>query len=40
MTSNRLLTVEGLRWAASLRLSEHGRRQLESLLAVMAALEE
>jgi transposase len=37
---SRLLTVEGLRWAASLRLSEHGRRQVESLLAVMAALEE
>jgi hypothetical protein len=37
---SRLLTVEGLRWAASLRRSEHGRRQLESLLAVMAALKE
>jgi transposase len=37
---SRLLTVEGLRWAASLRLSEHGRRHVESLLGVIAALEE
>jgi hypothetical protein len=34
-----LLSVEGLRWAAALRLPEHARLQVDSLLAVMAALE-
>jgi transposase len=38
-SSSRLLRVEGLRWAASLRLPEHARLQVDSLLAVMAALE-
>jgi hypothetical protein len=28
-----------LRWAAGLRLPEHARLQVDSLLAVMAALE-
>jgi transposase len=37
---SRLLRVEGLRWAAALRLPEHARLQVDSLLAVMAALEE
>jgi len=36
---SRLLSVEGLRWAASLRLPAHARLQVDSLLAVMAALE-
>jgi transposase len=36
---SRLLSAEGLRWAAALRLPEHGRLQVDSLLAVMAALE-
>src|SRR5215218_2548806 len=35
----RLLTPEGLRWVASLRLPAHGRLQIDSLLAVIAALE-
>src|SRR5437870_10099005 len=35
----RLLTPEGLRWAASLRLPAHGRLQVNSLLAIIAALE-
>src|SRR5438445_2945395 len=34
----RLLTPPGLRWAAALRLSEHARLQVDSLLVVMAAL--
>jgi transposase len=37
---SRLLSAEGLRWAAALRLPEHARLQVDSLLAVMAALEE
>jgi transposase len=36
---SRLLTAEGLRWAGSLKLSAHGRRHVESLLAVIAAIE-
>src|SRR6266540_2775828 len=36
---SRLLSIEGLRWAAALRLPEHARLQVDSLLAVMAALE-
>lgn len=35
----RLLTPEGLRWAAALKLSEHGRLQVDSLLPVIGALE-
>jgi hypothetical protein len=35
----RLLTPEGLRWAAGLKLPGHGRFQVDSLLAVIAALE-
>jgi len=35
----RLLTPEGLRWAGALRLSEHARLQVDSLLAIIAALE-
>ena len=34
-----LLRPPGLRWAASLRLPAHARLQVDSLLAVMAALE-
>src|SRR5439155_25784428 len=34
-----LLRPPGLRWAAALQLSEHARLQVDSLLAVMAALE-
>jgi transposase len=34
-----LLRPPGLRWAAALLLSEHARLQVDSLLAVMAALE-
>jgi len=34
-----LLRPPGLRWAAALRLPEHARLQVDSLLAVMAALE-
>jgi transposase len=36
---SRLLSAEGLRWTAALRLPEHARLQVDSLLAVMAALE-
>jgi transposase len=36
---SRLLSAEGLRWAAALKLTEHGRLQVDSLLAVLAALE-
>jgi transposase len=35
----RLLTVEGLRWVAGLKLPEHARLQVDALLAVMSALE-
>jgi transposase len=35
----RLLTPEGLRWAAALTLPEHARLQVDSLLAVIGALE-
>jgi transposase len=38
-SKSHLLTVQGLRWAASLRLPEHARLQVDSLLAVIAALE-
>jgi hypothetical protein len=34
-----LLRPPGLRWAASLRLPEHARLHVDSLLSVMAALE-
>jgi transposase len=34
-----LLTPEGLRWAAALKLPEHARLQVDSLLAVIAAVE-
>jgi len=34
-----LLRPPGLRWAAALQLPEHARLQVDSLLAVMAALE-
>jgi transposase len=36
---SRLLSVEGLRWATGLRLPEHARLHVDSLLAVIAALE-
>jgi transposase len=36
---SRLLTSAGLRWVASLKLPTHARLQVESLLAVIAALE-
>jgi transposase len=36
---SRLLTAPGLRWAAAVKLSEHARLQVDSLLAVIAALE-
>jgi transposase len=36
---SRLLSAEGLRWASALRLPEHARLQVDSLLAVMGALE-
>ena len=36
---SRLLTPEGMRWAAALKLPEHARIQVDSLLAVIAALE-
>ena len=36
---SRLLTPQGMRWAAALKLSEHGRLQVDSLLAIIAALE-
>src|SRR5262249_39190564 len=35
----RLLTPEGMRWAASLQLPEHARLQVDSLLAIIGALE-
>lgn len=35
----RLLSVEGLRWVAGLKLPEHARLQIDALLAVMSALE-
>ncbi|HEY8778152.1 MAG TPA: transposase, partial [Solirubrobacterales bacterium] len=35
-----LLRPPGLRWAAALQLSEHARLQVDSLLSVMAALQE
>jgi hypothetical protein len=35
-----LLRPPGLRWAAALQLPEHARLQVDSLLAVMAALQE
>src|SRR5437867_3735586 len=35
-----LLRPPGLRWAAALQLCEHARLQVDSLLAVMAALQE
>lgn len=38
-SKSRLLTREGLRWAAALRLPEHARLQVDSLLSVIAALE-
>jgi len=36
---SRLLTPAGMRWTAALKLSEHGRLQVDSLLAIIAALE-
>ena len=36
---SRLVSVEGLRWAAVLQLPERARLQVDSLLAVVAALE-
>jgi transposase len=38
-SKSNLLRPPGLRWAASLKLSAHARLQVDSLLAVMAALE-
>jgi len=38
-SKSNLLRPPGLRWAASLRLPAHARLQVDSLLAVMAALE-
>jgi transposase len=38
-SKSNLLRPPGLRWAASLRLSAHARLQVDSLIAVMAALE-
>jgi transposase len=38
-SKTRLLTPEGLRWAAALRLPETSRLQVDLLLAVIAALE-
>ena len=35
----RLLTPEGMRWAAALRLPVHARLQVDSLLAIIGALE-
>jgi transposase len=37
---SQLLRPPGLRWAAALRLPAHARLQVDSLLAVMAALQE
>src|SRR5881296_2658314 len=34
---SRLLTPAGMRWTAALKLSEHGRLQVDSLLAIIAA---
>jgi transposase len=36
---SRLLSAEGQRWAAALRLPEHARLQVDSLLSVIAGLE-
>jgi transposase len=36
---SRLLSREGLRWAAALKLDEHARLQVDSLLAIIGALE-
>jgi transposase len=36
---SRLLTPEGMRWVGALRLDAHARLQVDSLLAVIAALE-
>jgi transposase len=36
---SRLLTPEGMRWAASLKLPDHARLQVDSLLAIIGALE-
>src|SRR6266540_2640052 len=38
-SKSNLLRPPGLRWAAALRLPEHARLQVDSLLSVMAALE-
>jgi transposase len=38
-SKSNLLRPPGLRWAASLKLSAHARLQVDSLIAVMAALE-
>src|SRR6266511_2253575 len=38
-SKSNLLRPPGLRWAAALRLPEHARLQVDSLLAVIAALE-
>jgi len=38
-SKSNLLRPPGLRWAAGLRLSTHARLQVDSLIAVMAALE-
>ena len=38
-SKSNLLRPPGLRWAAALRLSAHARLQVDSLLAVMGALE-
>jgi transposase len=38
-SKSNLLRPPGLRWAASLRLPAHARLQVDSLIAVMAALE-
>ena len=36
---SRLLTPEGMRWASALKLSEHARLQVDSLIAIINALE-
>jgi transposase len=36
---SRLLSAEGMRWAAALKLSEHARLHVDSLLAIISALE-
>ncbi len=38
-SKSRLLTPEVMRWAAALKLRAHGRLQVDSLLAIIAALE-